>query len=317
MSRPLTAMFVALLALPLLQPRIASAQEAVTLKYDPHLEVGAKYDIELEISTDQTLTISGMPIDTHVQNFLTMSETVTGKRPGGGWAFDGEFKQVQSDMELPGGVKLSFNSNNPDQSQEGAGQFEMIIDALKATATAKWVAETDADHQLTKMEYIDDPFANVNELLKGDTDPESIKKRRKFELKRYPAEPVKPGDSWSHIEEMDLGGGQTISLEKKYTYEGPEQRDGRTFDKVKAEAIDVTYEMAPDSPSPIKISDSELKVASTEGTYWYDRQAKMYSDVQDKVQITGSLTMDAGGQKLPGELDLTLDVAAKTKIVTP
>lgn len=312
MSRLLT-LSVAVLSFPLLQAP-AVAQEAVSLKHAPPLEVGATHQTEVEVKTDQVLTIAGMPLETHSTSFLKMEEKVTGQSSSGGWTFAGGFSLVQSDLELPGGLKLSFNSNNPEQA-DIAGPLGIFVEALKATAGAKWVAETDGEHQLTKMEYIDDPFANVNELLKGDTDPESLKKRRKVELDRYPAGPVKPGDKWTRTEETDLGGGQTLTLEKEYTYAGSEQREGRTFDKVTVKSLKSEYKMDPSSASPAKVTDSELKVAESEGTYWYDREALSFTDVTEKVRITGTLSMEVNDQKLPGELDLTITSSAKAKIV--
>jgi hypothetical protein len=316
MSRWFAALSVAVLAGASLPSSEALAQEAATLKYAPALEAAATQQVEVEVKTDQTLTIAGMPLETHANTFLTMQEKVVGASSSGGWKFEGRFSLVQADYEFPGGLKLSFNSNNPDQA-DAAGGLEIIVDALKATSGAKWVAETDAEHQITKMEYVDDPFANVNEMLRGNTDPEAIKERRQMELERYPSEPVKPGDTWTRTEESDLGGGQTLTLEKEYTYAGSEERDGRTFDKVTVKALKVEYRMDENSASPAKVTDSELNVAESEGTYWYDRQLQAFSEVRDKVRMTGTLTMEINDQKLPGELDLTIESTAKAKVLPP
>jgi hypothetical protein len=316
MRRLLLALCVAVLAVPALRPQIALAQESATLKYAPTWQEGVVQETAVEVQTDQILTVAGMPLETHADSFLTMSEKVVGPTPAGGWSFEGGFSLVQSDLELPGGLKLSFNSNNPDQA-DTAGPLGIFVEALKATAGAKWVAETDAEHQLTKLEYVDDPFANVDEMLRGNTDPEAIKKQRRNELKRYPAEAVKPGETWTVSEETDLGGGQTITLEKEYTYAGSEQKDAQAFDKVTVKVLSAEYKMDPDSPSPAKVTDAELKVAESGGTYLYDRQMQFFSETQDKVRLTGTLSLEVGGQKLPGELDLTIESGSKTKLTAP
>src|SRR5690606_11645772 len=154
----------------------ALAQEEVTLKYAPALQVGAMQHVEVEAKADQLLTIAGMPLETHANTFLTMQEEVVGTSSTGGWKFEGSFALVQAEHEFPGGLKLSFNSNNPEQT-DADGLLGGIVEALKATAGAKWVTETDAKHQIVKMEYIDDPFSNVDETVKGNTDPEALKKR--------------------------------------------------------------------------------------------------------------------------------------------
>lgn len=315
MLRLLCALSVAVVSLPLLQTG-AAGQEAVPLKYAPPLQVGAMQEAEVEVKSDQILTIAGMPLETHANTFLTMQEKVVGTSSTGGWKLEGGFSLVQADHEFPGGLKMSFNSNNPEQA-DTAGPLGVIVEALKATADAKWVAETDAEHQITKMEYIDDPFANVDDMLKGDTSPESLKKRRTVELLRYPVDLVKPGDTWTRSEEADLGGGQTLTLEKEYTYAGTEERDGGMFDKVTVKVLKAEYDMDDNSPSPAKVTDSELKVAESEGTYWYDRQLQAFSEIQDKVRITGTLSMEINDQKLPGELDLTMESTVKAKVVAP
>lgn len=316
MLRWLAALSVAVLAGGFLQSPNALAQEAVTLKYAPPLQAGATQEAEIEVKSDQILTIAGMPLETHANTFLTSQEKIVGPSSAGGWKFEGSFSLVQSDLEFPGGLKVSFNSNNPEQTGTD-GPLGIFAEALKATAGAKWVAETDAEHQITKIEYIDDPFANVDDMLKGNTSPESLKKRRTMELQRYPSDPVKPGDKWTLSEESDLGGGQTLTLEKEYTYVGGEERDGRTFDKVTVKALTVEYKMDAAAPSPAKVTDSELIVAESQGTYWYDRQLQAFSEVHDSVRITGTLTMEINDQKLPGELDLTIATAAKAKVVAP
>jgi hypothetical protein len=316
MRRLAFALFVAVLAVPCLQPATALAQEAATLKYAPAWQAGVVQETEVEVKTDQVLTIAGMPLESHADSFMTMSEKVVGPTPPGGWSFEGGFSLVQSDIELPGGLKLSFNSNNPDQA-DAAGPLGIFVEALKATAGAKWVAETDAEHQLTKLEYVDDPFANVDAMLRGNTDPEAIKKQRKNELKRYPAEAVKPGETWTVTEETDLGGGQTITLEKEYTYAGSEQKNDKTLDKVTVKVLSAEYKMDPNAPSPAKVTDAELKVAESGGTYWYDRQLQVFGESQDKVRMTGTLSLEVNGQKLPGELDLTIESGSKTKFTAP
>ena len=82
----------------------------------------------------------------------------------------------------------------------------------------------------------------------------------------FPDKPVKPGDTWTHTSESDLGGGQTLTLETQYEYVGTEERGGQTLDKIKSKATSVSYAMEPNASSPLKIKSSELKIASSEGT---------------------------------------------------
>lgn len=292
------------------------AQDAVTLEYAPQIQKGTVYRAEIEVKSDQTLTIAGMPLETHADTFMVMREKAVEPSSEGGWRFDGDFELMQSDLDLPGGMKVSFNSNNPDQA-EGEGPLAMFTTALKATAGAKWTSETNGDHQVVKMEYVGDPFADVDPLLKGDSDPESIQKSREIEFKRYPEDGVKPGETWTRVEESDLGGGQTITYEQEYKYVGSEERDGRTFDKISVKALTAEYQMDAAASGPAQVTDSDLEVADSEGTLWYDRDAKMFTEIKQTVHMKGSLTLEINDQKLPGELDLTISVSTKSKMISP
>ena len=300
----------------MLPARQATAQEGVTLTYRPAIAAGVKEQGDIETRSDQILTIAGMPLETHVQTFLKTSQTAVAPTSDGGWKWDGGFTFVQSEMQLPGGIKLSFNSNNPDQV-ESNDAAAMVVDALKATAKAKWTAETNAEHQITTFEYTNDPLAGVDDLLKGSADPKAIKRANLTDLKRYPADPVKPGDVWKRTEESDLGAGQTLTLDKEYTYVGSESHEGRMQDKVTVKVLSAEYSMDPNSSSPLKITDAKLEVASSGSTYWYDRDAGMYSERSDDVRMKGALTLEVNNQKLPGELDLTIATKVKSQIVAP
>jgi hypothetical protein len=315
MSRSLLILTAVALFAPSFTGSPVQAQEAVSLTYAPTYEVGAKQEADVRTRSDQILTVAGQNLETHANTHIQSAETAV-EAVDGGRKWKGEFTLIESEIQAPGGLRLTFNSNNPDL----AGTDEALaplVEALKATAGAKWTAETNADHELVKFEYVDNPFANVDAMLRGSTDPESMKRSNAIELKRYPADPVKPGDTWTRTEESDLGGGQTLTLEKEYTYVGSEQRDGRTMDKVTVKVLSTEYKMDPASPSPAKVTESELEVTSSAGTYWYDREAGMFTERTDEVRMKGTLTLEAGGQKLPGELDLSINTAVKSKIVAP
>ena len=48
-----------------------------------------------------------------------------------------------------------------------------------------------------------------------------------------------------------------------------------------------------------------------------DRQARAFTEGDEKVHITGTLTLEVAGMKLPGELDLTIESKSKTKPAAP
>ena len=98
---------------------------------------------------------------------------------------------------------------------------------------------------------------------------------------------------------------------------GSEDRDGRIFDKVGVKTVSATLSVADNPSAPAKVTESDLKVDDSEGTLWYDRQAKQFVESREQVHITGTLTVEANGMKFPGELDLTMEFKSKSTVIDP
>ena len=65
--------------------------------------------------------------------------------------------------------------------------------------------------------------------------------------------------------------------------------------------------MDPDRQSPLKMTKSDLKIESSDGTILFDREAGCVVEAKGKTQIKGSMTFSIQGMELPGELDLTME----------
>ncbi len=293
-----------------------AAQAQVKLVHDPDLKTGQVVRTEVDVHTKQTLTLAGMPLETESTVFTVTRETVGEPTVEGGNVLLGEVEIMQADLSLPGGINFSFNSNNPDQEFDGQQQ-ELIGSMLQGAAQAKWKLAIGADHKVVTAEYVGEPFADVSDYFKADTDPEQIKLRKNTELARYPANAVKTGDTWTRTEEAQMGGGQSFDFEKQFTLLGSEDRDGRTFDKVGVRTVSVTFGVADNPAAPAKVTESDLQIDDSEGTLWYDRQAKQFVESHEKVHITGTLTLEVNGMKFPGELDLTMEFKSKSSVVDP
>ena len=105
---------------------------------------------------------------------------------------------------------------------------------------------------------------------------------------------------------MDLGG-QTLTFRKKYEYAGTEKRGAKELDKINVKTLDVKYAMDPNSASPLKVTKSDLKIESGDGTILFDREAGAIVSAKGKTRIKGPMTFDMGGQEAPGDLDLTME----------
>src|SRR5690606_20579525 len=136
----------------------------------------------------------------------------------------------------------------------------------RGMSKARWKMTRGPDHKVVSAEYVGEPFNDVHEMFKADVDPNQLKHRTNTELSRYPTEPVKPGDTWKRIEKFQAGAGQTFTFEQEFTLLGSEDRDGRPFDKVGLKTLSVELTAENNPAAPAKVTDSDLKIADSEGT---------------------------------------------------
>ncbi len=294
----------------------ASAEAQVSLRYNPPVRQGTVIRTEAEIENSQTLTLAGMPLETEATNFATAVTTIDQSTATGGYTAVGGYEVLQSDLSLPGGLKVSFNSNNPGEDPANP-QAAMIVDMLRAMAPAKWKLELGSDHQVLQAEYVGGRITGVNDIFKHDLDPQRLKERGNNEVARYATEPVEPGGTWARTENLDLGSGQSFELEREYTYVGPEERNGRPLEKVTVKVHSADLHVADNPAVPAKVTQSDLKIESSEGTLWYDPKLKMYVDTDQSFHVKGTITLSINGMDLPGELDLTMKSKSRSTVTAP
>ena len=63
----------------------------------------------------------------------------------------------------------------------------------------------------------------------------------------------------------------------------------------------------PNAQTPLKVTKSDLKVESSDGTILFDREAGCVVEAKGKIQVKGDLTMMIQGMELPGTLDLNME----------
>jgi hypothetical protein len=110
---------------------------------------------------------------------------------------------------------------------------------------------------------------------------------------------------------MGLGQGQKMTFDIDYTYTGPGEVNGKKVEQigVKIKAVKLTVENNP----TLDFKNSELEVKDSSGTLNYDPAVGLITSSDNKVHITGKLTLVAGGMELPSDLDLTISAKSVTQ----
>ena len=286
---------------------LVSATGLAQVKLEHKLTEGSTYTVQTVSSIDQTLTIAGNGTETKSEIIAT-SEATVGKRDG-----EGNIPVTQKTKSLQisiGGTagEYRFDSANPDD--KGGSPLEILRDVHKALATQTKTVVHDKDNRVVEIKSDDDTLSKLPEqvqaLARSQLDPDYQKEAANQGLDIIPSEPVKKGDSWERTSTADFGAGQSMEFVTKYTYEGTVESGGRTLDKISAETVSVKFSLADDSPLPIDLKDSELKVTESENTVLFDREAGAIVESKETIRIEGEITFEANGQELPSELDLKI-----------
>lgn len=302
MYRTMTAATIVLLFV----ASTATAQTKLEFKYTE----GSRFITNLESKTHQILTIAGMDIETKSEQFIVMSIEVGKRGEDGTLRVKQKFDHMQTNLNLPGGIEVQFDSGNPDKKADNE-QFEIVLDILRAVAKSNWTLVLDKNNKIQKVEgaekVLESLKEDVRKLVKSQFDAETLKQNANQELGKLPSKAVKKGDTWKRTEVLNLEAGQTLTFETVYKYLGTVEKDGVTLDKIESTSTSVKYEIAEDSPSPLKVTKSDLKIAFSTGTILFDRKKGKIVSESGKVHIKGDMTFSINGMELPGKLDLTIE----------
>ncbi len=291
-----------------------SAPAQVTFKHK--FPDGRKSTSETIIKTSQTLTLGGNELLSGSEQSLTVT-AVNGQRAADGTlVVNNKIEGLKTTATLPGGVELEFDSAKPDAPRPGT-QFDVLLDIFEATANSSWEAVMGQDNRVVAIKGRDAAYAelpqSLRDAMKAQIDPEYLKIAANDELAKLPSEPVSPGDSWERTNTIRLDSGQRIKFTNKYTYEGNVQQDGKNLEKITSQTTDVDYFV--EGESPLKVIESDLKVAASEGVILFDPTYGQIVSQQNKVQVKGTLKLEVMGMEFPGQLDLTMENSVTMKEV--
>lgn len=284
---------------------LALAQVRPELKYPEN----TKSVSESSVKMHQVLTLAGMDLETNVTTFTLVSKSIGQRTGDGNLPIEEKVQVLQTDIDLPGGTTLKFDSANPDKKADNP-LLEPVLERLRVTFKSPVTLILDDKHQLKEVKFPEGVAESVHESNKSLFNAEKRKKAIEQAHGYLPDDPVKMGDSWERNLDLDLGGGQTMALRTKYTYTGTVEQDGRTLDKISGQVLDVTYSMEA-SASPIQVTKSSLKVTESADVILFDREAGNVQQKTGKLRIEGPMTFVINGMEFEGKLNLGLEETTK------
>jgi hypothetical protein len=299
-ARPLfTAAFAALI---LASP--AWAQVSLTRK----LVEESEHKSKLTVNIDQKLTLGGQDAGTKGTTVVEQKTSIGKRDADGKLPLKTRTELKTSELVLPGGVKIKFDSANPDAKGEGAGNplYDLILDRLKSNAKTELTVVLDKGNKVVEVQGLKPESGATEDDVKLEFD----------ELgKHLPPQPVKKGDTWESEVKANLGQGQVMTFKRKFTYEGETFKSTvnstRKLEKITAVDSAVTYSVREGGAFPGKVTKSDLKVTDSKHTMLFDPAQGRFVDESSKVQVVGPIGLSIMGVEIGGDLDLTLETKSE------
>lgn len=281
------------------------SQAVAAEKFSRKIVEQSKQVKQTETKTEQTLTIAGVNVETKSTSFA-VATVVAGQRDGdGNLALEETLDVLQADLQLPGGLSFQFDSANPDK-KTGIPPLEPFEELFRATFKNPVTTTVNRNNQIREVRIANNPEERLPKEVRGLFDPIYRKKSAEQAWSFLPDKPVNVGDQWERMEDHNLGGGQTLAYKTRYTYAGPEEKDGQTFHKFESERLEATYALDPNANPMVQVPKCDLKIDKSSGTILYQPDIGAIARREIDVKITGTLTLVVNGQELPGDLELSI-----------
>jgi hypothetical protein len=266
---------------------------------------------------DQNLTIAGQGIPTVSDSVSTESFNYAKPEADGTVRVVVKNESTIFALKLMGNTVVQYDSSKPDAAKVDLPQLQATLDSFKAVNGKTRTLVFDKDGKVKAVEGVDALLAGVpaeaRAALERAYSKEAIEKAAKIDLDRIPNRELKKGDKWQVTESSDIGGGQSFTMEMFYEYQGTIEKDGRTLDKISIYASSVKYAQADDPNAQVKVLNSDLKIESSMGTLYFDREKGEVIESSTSTHITGPMTFSINNMELPGKLDLTMDSQTTVK----
>lgn len=273
----------------------ADAQTKLGYKF----KEGEKLNYALDQKMEMKMNVGGMDINMEMnQNIGWVWEVQEVK--GGKAKIRQKFDRIKFVMDTPMG-KVEYDSK---ANKEPQGQLGMVLAPMfKALAGMEFNVVMDQQGNVTEFKIPEKHLQALKEAAPGGApgldmfSEEGLKRMTSNAGLTFPKEAVEKGKTWDQKADMKMPFG-TMVVAQKFTYQGPESKDGKTLEKIGLKA-NVTLEPDPNAQVAMKLKDQ-----GAQGTAYFDNQAGRLRNLQMNQNM--QMEINAGGQNLTQNIRQTV-----------
>jgi Family of unknown function (DUF6263) len=303
------AAFLGASVLGLVFPQAARAQVKLEYKFPE----GQKLTYKTTTKTHQSLTIQGTELETDSDESVVESQSIGKRRGDSRLPIDYKVESLHVELMLPMGIGVAYDSTDPDVRIDNE-QLMFLKDVFGLRSQLAYTVVLDKQNKVKEiqgteklLEKADKLDPKVRAALHNCAQADSLKRQFEQAHRNLPDGLAKSGEPWERTETMEVEGGQTFTFRQKLEYSATEKKAGKSLDVITSRTVDVKYGMLPTSPSPLKVTKSDLKIASSRGRILFDREEGRVVEADHRTRIRGRMTFTAEGQDLTGDVDLTIE----------
>ncbi|MHB1559932.1 MAG: DUF6263 family protein, partial [Isosphaeraceae bacterium] len=271
----------------------ARAQVKLEYKYPE----GQTLTYKISTTMKQVLTLNGTEIPTDVDQTIVTSQAIGKRAADSSLPIHEKIESLKMELGLPGGNSVAFDSKEGKPRIDNP-ELAFLGDVFKLASEATFTIVLDGQNKVKAIEGAEklqekaeklDP--KVRDAMRSSMSVEKLKTEFEQSHSNLPDVLARPGEPWERTEDMQGGGGNDLVFKKKYEYVGTEKKGEKTLDRIKVTTIEAKLKEDPNSQAPAKVTKSDLKVESSEGSLLFDREAGRIVESRDKVHLKGTMTL--------------------------
>lgn len=288
--RPFLRTTIALLAF--VSILASSARTQAAKQFRLKFEKGQVFQVTMNQETKQTVSVMGQNQEMPMTMTMGMTWDIKDVTADGIILITQTIDHVQMTMNIPGQGEMKYDSKNPDGANALAAMLGQMFQPM---LNKKFEQKMNRQGKVLEVKIPEDALKSVssNPLLKKFFSKEALEEMMSKMSPVLPEQAIDKGYSWESSVETPAPFGK-MNMKTKYTYEGTEERDGKTLDKFGV-VMNIDMQMQEGSDTSLNVQDQK-----SSGTMYFDSEAGYFVEnvIKQQMTIAGEASGQAFTQKL-------------------
>lgn len=234
------------------------------------------------------------------------------KRADGSVPLTHTIESMKTQSDLPNGRSVVVDTADEGEPPADFPRLKSMREDLRAYVGASYVAVMNNDGKVAGIEGTADVVKHpenhnayaVAEIRKK-YDSDALRQATAQQFGVFPDSVVRPGDSWVRTQTITPII-EPLAFERKYSYVGTEERDGRTLDRINVKTTSVRRPPGAGANEIDTLLTLDLKVDSSDGTILFDRELGRIVESTTTTRVVGDQKVLFQGKSSVSKIDQTI-----------